>query len=163
MLAAPDPIVSPLAVSRGSRERQDPHAEPNLRNGLDGPVEVRQFSVAIGAAMTTSAPDHHALAQALRNRVVDGRGVADHAIRKAAADRAAGGPAVAAPYDDLASRIGQCSHRVTDEQVKAVVQAAGSEKAAFEIIAAAAMGAGLMRWQLAIKALEEASDASAGN
>jgi hypothetical protein len=38
---------------------------------------------------------------------------------------------------------------------------AGSEKAAFELIAAAATGAGLFRWQHAIKALEEATDASA--
>lgn len=44
-----------------------------------------------------------------------------------------------------------------------VVQAAGREKAAFEIVAAAAMGAGLMRWRLAVKALDEASDATAGN
>jgi hypothetical protein len=71
---------------------------------------------------------------------------------------------MAAPSDDLASRIGECSHRVTDAQVEGVVQAAaGSEKAAFEIIAAAAMGAGLMRWRLAVKALDESSDASAGN
>jgi len=70
---------------------------------------------------------------------------------------------MAAPYDDLASRIGECSHRVTDAQVEGVVQAAGGEKAAFEIIAAAAIGAGLVRWRLAVKALNEASDASAGN
>jgi hypothetical protein len=70
---------------------------------------------------------------------------------------------MAIPYDDLASQIGECSHRVTDAQVEGVVKAAGSEKAAFEIIAAAAMGAGLMRWRLAVKALDEASDASAGN
>jgi hypothetical protein len=113
--------------------------------------------------MTTSRPDHRALAEALRYRVLQGRGMSDYATRKAAADRAAGGPAMAAPYDDLASRIGECSHRVTDAQVEGVVRAAGSEKAAFEIIAAAAMGAGLMRWRLAVKALDESSDASAGN
>jgi hypothetical protein len=113
--------------------------------------------------MTTSRPDHRALADALRSRVLEGRGMSDHPIRKAAADRAAAGPAMAIPYDDLASQIGECSHRVTDAQVEGVVKAAGSEKAAFEIIAAAAMGAGLMRWRLAVKALDEASDASAGN
>jgi hypothetical protein len=89
--------------------------------------------------------------------------MSDYATRKAAADRAAGGSAMAVPYDDLANQIGECSHRVTDAQVEGVVQAAGSEKAAFEIIAAAAMGAGLMRWRLAVKALDEANDASAGN
>jgi len=113
--------------------------------------------------MTASRPEHRALAEALRYRVVEGRGVSDHATRKAAADRAAGGPAMAVPYDDLARQIGEHSYRVTDAQVESVVQAAGSEKAAFEIIAAAAMGAGLARWRLAIKALDEASDASTGN
>lgn len=113
--------------------------------------------------MTASQPDHRALAEALRHRVLEGRGLSDQATRKAAADRAGGGPTMAVPYDDLASQIGECSHRVTEAQVKRVVQAAGSEKAAFEIIAAAAMGAGLMRWRLALKTLEEASDASAGN
>jgi hypothetical protein len=113
--------------------------------------------------MTTSRPDHRALAGALRYRVLEGRGMSDHATRKAAADRAAGGPAMSVPCDDLANQIGECSHRVTDAQVEAVVQAEGSEKAAFEIIAAAAMGAGLVRWRLAVTALDEASDASAGN
>ena len=113
--------------------------------------------------MTASRPDHRALAEALRYRVLDGRGVSDHSTRRAAADRAAGGPAMAVSYDDLASQIGESSHRVTDAQVEGVVQAAGSEKAAFEIIAAAAMGAGLLRWRLAVGALDEASDASAGN
>jgi hypothetical protein len=113
--------------------------------------------------MTASRPDHRALAEALRYRVLEGRAVSDDATRKAAADRAAGGPAMPGPYDELARQIGESSHRVTDAQVEGVVQAAGSEKAAFEIIAAAAMGAGLMRWRLAIKALDEASDATGGN
>jgi hypothetical protein len=41
------------------------------------------------------------------------------------------------------------------------VAAAGSEKAAFELIATAAMAAGLLRWQQAIEAMEEISDAPA--
>jgi hypothetical protein len=40
------------------------------------------------------------------------------------------------------------------------VRAAGSEKAAFEIILAAAVGAGLVRWQRATAVLDEVSDAS---
>jgi hypothetical protein len=68
---------------------------------------------------------------------------------------------MAAPYDALVSGISEGGHRVTDAQVNSVVQASGSEKAAFEIIAAAAMGAGLMRWRLALKALDEVRDASA--
>jgi hypothetical protein len=70
---------------------------------------------------------------------------------------------IAASYDDLVRQIGELSHRVTNAQVERLVREVGSEKAAFEVIAAAAMGAGLLRWRSAIKVLDEASDASAGN
>lgn len=109
----------------------------------------------------TSRPDHHTLAEALRLRVLDGPGKTDRAIRQAAAERAAGGPAMEAPYDDLARQIGEFAAGVTDEQVMSVVQAIGSEKAAFEVIVAAALGAGLLRWQRALKVLDEVADASA--
>jgi hypothetical protein len=66
-----------------------------------------------------------------------------------------------APYDDLARQVGEAAFRTTDTQVANVLAATGSEKAAFELIAAAATGAGLLRWQRATKALEEATDASA--
>jgi hypothetical protein len=113
--------------------------------------------------MTVSRPDHRALAEALRRRVLDGPGVSDQVTRKAAAERASGGQAIAASYDDLVRQIGQSSHRVTSAQVEQLVREVGSEKAAFEIIAAAAMGAGLLRWRAAIKVLDEACGASAGN
>ena len=105
--------------------------------------------------------DHHALANALRRRVLDGPGETDPALRQTTAERAAGGPAVKPPYDDLARQIGASAAGVTDEQVASVVQAAGSEKAAFEVIAAAALGAGLLRWRQGIKVLNEATDAPA--
>lgn len=108
--------------------------------------------------------NHHALAEALRDRVVDGPGESDRAIRRAAAERSAGGgPAMANPYDALAHQIDEASHRVTDAQVASVLRAAGSEKAAFEIVVAAATGAGLLRWRQATKILNEATDAAAGN
>jgi hypothetical protein len=107
--------------------------------------------------MTASRPDHSDLAEALRYRVLEGPGVSDRATRKAAAERASGGQAIAASYDDLVRQIGELSHRVTTPQVE------GSEKAAFEVIVAAAMGAGLLRWRSAMKVLDEVSDASAGN
>ena len=105
--------------------------------------------------------DHHALADALRRRVLDGPGETDPALRQTTAERAAGGPAVKAPYDHLARQIGASAAGVTDEQVASVVQATGSEKAAFEVIAAAALGAGLLRWRQGIKVLNEATDAPA--
>jgi hypothetical protein len=113
--------------------------------------------------MTASHPDHGALAEALRHRVLEGPGVSDPLIRKAAAERACGAQSSAASYDDLARQIGESSDRVTSAQVEQLVRETGSEKAAFEVIAAAATGAGLLRWRLAIKVLNEASDASAGD
>jgi hypothetical protein len=113
--------------------------------------------------MAPSRPDHFVFAKALRYRVLEGPGVTDPVTRKAAAERASGGPAIEASYDDLVRQIGELSHRVTSAQVEQLVREVGSEKAAFEVIVAAAMGAGLLRWESAIKVLDEASDASAGN
>jgi hypothetical protein len=111
--------------------------------------------------MTITRPDHRALAEALRRRVLDGPGKTDTAVRQAMAERAAGGSAIEAPYDDLARQIGASAAGVRDEHVARVLQATGSEKAAFEVIAAAALGAGLLRWRQGIKTLDEATDALA--
>jgi hypothetical protein len=111
--------------------------------------------------MTASRPDHSAFAERLRHRVLDGPGMSDRATRKAAAERASGGQAVAASHDDLVRQIGVASHRVTSAQVERLVSEVGGEKAAFEVIVAAAMGAGLLRWRSAIKVLDEVGDASA--
>jgi hypothetical protein len=121
-----------------------------------------EYPRARARSMTTpSRPDHRALAEALRRRVLDGPGETDPVVRQATAERAAGGPAIKAPYDDLARQIGESAARVTDEQVANVLRATGSEKAAFEVIAAAALGAGLLRWRQGIKVLDEATDAAA--
>jgi hypothetical protein len=96
--------------------------------------------------MTTAGrPDYRAFAEALRQRVLDGTGETDRVIRQVIAERAAADSAVAAPYDDLARQIGESAARVTDEQVASVLKATTSEKATFEIIAAASVGAGLLR------------------
>jgi hypothetical protein len=107
------------------------------------------------------SPDHRALAEALRRRVLEGPGETRPELRQASSERAAGGPATAAPYDDLARQIGEAAHRVTDAQVSGVLTATRSEKATFEIIAAAALGAGLLRWEQAMKVLDEVTNASA--
>jgi hypothetical protein len=106
-------------------------------------------------------PNHSALAEALRRAVLEGPGETDSTLRQAVAERAAGGPTAQAPYDDLARQIGEAACRVRDDQVETVLTAAGSEKATFEIIAAAAVGAGLFRWRQALEATEEARDAPA--
>jgi hypothetical protein len=83
-------------------------------------------------------PDHRALAEALRRRVLEGLGETSPQLRQA-----------------------EAAYRVTDAQVSAVLTATGSEKATFEIIAAAALGAGLLRWEQAMKVLDEVTNASA--
>jgi len=105
--------------------------------------------------------DHRALAETLRWRVLEGSGETSAALRYGMAERAAGGPPLEAPYDDLARQIGQAAYKVTDEQVASVVEAAGSERAAFELIVASALGAGLHRWRRGLEALEEALNTSA--
>lgn len=114
--------------------------------------------------MTTSIrPDHRALAAALERRVLEGPGETSPDVRQAAAQRAAGGPAAQGPYDDVARQIGESAHGVTDGQVASALAATGSEKATFEVITAAAVGAGLVRWRQAMKVLEEATHAPAGD
>ena len=111
--------------------------------------------------MTTSNQiNHRPLVEALQRRVLEGSGKTSPAARQEAAKAAADVSAVQDRYSDLARQIGESAHRVTDAQVPALVSEAGSEKAAFEIIVAAALGAGLLRWQQAIKMLEEAGDAT---
>jgi hypothetical protein len=107
------------------------------------------------------ATDHRKLAEILNTRIgaVEGA-VTPAALRTGAAARAAGGPAIAEPYDALASTVGQASYRVTDAQVAAVRTALGSDVAAFEILMAAAVGAGLHRWGNAMRVLSEVSDAA---
>jgi hypothetical protein len=110
------------------------------------------------AGQSANRPDHRRLAETLRRRVLEGPGDTDATFRQAAAGRAAGGgPPLNPPYDDLARQIGAGAAQTTDEQVAKVVEAAGSQRAAFEFIMAASLGAGLARWDAGLRALEEAA------
>jgi uncharacterized peroxidase-related enzyme len=111
-----------------------------------------------GKGKTPVHPNHRALADVVQRRVLEGPGETGAALRQAMAERAAGGPPLEAPYDDLARQIGQAAYKVTDEQVASVIERAGSERAAFELIVASALGAGLHRWRRGLKALEEAAE-----
>jgi hypothetical protein len=112
--------------------------------------------------MSTGSDDSHRhRADALRAAVAGDTGITEAALRTAAAARAAGGPAVAEPYDALARQIGDASYRVTDADVAAVRQASGSDKAAFEIVMSACIGSGLARWDAAARVIAEATDAPA--
>jgi hypothetical protein len=74
------------------------------------------------------------------------------------AARAAGGPPLEEPYDDLVRQIGQAAYKVTEEQVASVAERVGSERATFELVVASALGAGLHRWRRGLQALEEAAE-----
>lgn len=108
-----------------------------------------------------SVRDHRTLADALRRRVLEGAGETDPRLRQAVAAASTDGrAAVPSPYGELARQIGQAAYRTTDEQVEAVLRATQSEKATFELILAAAVGAGLFRWRQGMKAVDEATHAT---
>ena len=109
--------------------------------------------------MAASSVYHEQLAAAVRARVVEGPALTDAALRRSIVARGAGGPPVAEPHDALVHQVASESARVTDRQVADVRSAVGSDKAAFEIVMTAAIGAGLMRLDAALQALREAADA----
>ncbi|UMO99975.1 hypothetical protein [Amycolatopsis sp. EV170708-02-1] len=110
--------------------------------------------------MSTGTDDSHRYrAETLRSAMAGDTGITEVALRTAVAARSAGGPPVAEPYDDLAWQIGDASYRVTDAELAAVRRAAGSDKAAFEIVMSACIGAGMARWDAATRILAEATDA----
>ncbi|GHO90209.1 hypothetical protein KSF_002570 [Reticulibacter mediterranei] len=111
---------------------------------------------AFGKGKTPPHPDHRVLADAVRQRILFGPGKTDAPLRQAMAERATGGPPLSAPYDELARQIGEAAYKVTDEQVAKVVEQTGSEKAAFELMMAAALGAGLHRFWRGLGVLEAA-------
>jgi len=100
-------------------------------------------------------------AETLRRAMAGATAITEAALRTAVAARAAGGPPVGDPYDDLARQIGDASYRVTDADVDAVREATGSDKATFEIVMSASIGAGLARWDAAARVIAEVTDAPA--
>ncbi len=106
-------------------------------------------------------PTRHAeLAERLRGRV-EKSGILDPDLRAACVRVGADADAeLAAPHRELVATIAETSHRVTDAQVTAVRQELGSDRAAFEVIMAASAGAGLRRWDAAVRAIREVSDAA---
>jgi hypothetical protein len=100
------------------------------------------------------------LAERLRSRVRDS-GVLSQDRRLGAFAAGAGHPhSLEEPFGSLAELVGAASYRVTDAHVGAVRVAAGSDKAAFEVVMSASVGAGLARWDAAWAVIEEAFGAS---
>ena len=86
----------------------------------------------------------------LRARVVDGPGVVDSSIR-AAAFAGTGLP------DDISAYVDKVVHhayKVTDADVDGLKAAGYSEDAVFEITVAAAVGAGVRRYEAGVNAME---------
>jgi alkylhydroperoxidase family enzyme len=87
---------------------------------------------------------------ALRERVLNGPGVVDPSIR-AAAFEGTGVP------DDLAAYVDKVvnhAYKVTDSDVERLKAAGYSEDAIFEITVAAALGAGVRRYEAGVKAMQ---------
>jgi hypothetical protein len=108
----------------------------------------------------TKHTDHRAFARALKDRAATAPGLSPQQLRQEALLRAAGGATLEAPYDALVSHVADASYRVTDAEVAAVRQALGSEKATFEIIMSAAIGAAMLRFDRAMDVLKDGSDAA---
>lgn len=106
--------------------------------------------------MAREVRSHQDLAAALRARVLES-GRLRQELRALALD----GDGANAPdrYSALIVQVRDESSRVTDAQVDAVRLAVGSEKEAFELVLASAIGAGLDRWEVAVNAIQEAGDA----
>lgn len=111
--------------------------------------------------MTGQSRSFEDLANAVRERVLHS-GVLPPEIR-AAALRIGADPDTAEripePQDALVRQVSRASYRVTDAQVDAVRSATGTDRAAFELVLTASIGAGLARWDAAIDAVGRASDA----
>ena len=84
--------------------------------------------------------DHAALAARLEQRVFHEPADTPADLRRSMGERASGGPAIAPPYDEIARQIGEAAYRVTDAQVATLRTKTGTERATFELIAAAAVG-----------------------
>jgi hypothetical protein len=100
--------------------------------------------------------DHAALAARLEQRVFHEPADTPADLRRSMGERASGGPAITPPYDEIARQIGEAAYRVTDAQVATLRTKTGTERATFELIAAAAVGAALERWRQGAAAIDEA-------
>jgi hypothetical protein len=90
---------------------------------------------------TAKRAEHAALADTLRRRVLEGTGETSSVLRQTVAASATGGLPAPPPYDELARQIGEAAYRTADETVANVLRATGTEKAAFDVTFAAAVGA----------------------
>lgn len=98
-------------------------------------------------------PNHRSMAEALRQRVFTDEGVTSVALRKSIGKKAVNEFTIEEPYNEIALQVGEAAYKIRDEQVNELIKKTGSDKAAFELIVAAAVSAGLYRWDKAINVL----------
>ena len=102
--------------------------------------------------VTVFVEDPHAgLRDAALQRVLDGAGESDPALRRAAADDAG----LPAEVQALVDKIHRHAYKVTDEDI-ARVQATHGDDWTFELVVSAALGASRKRLLAGLRALEEA-------
>lgn len=99
-------------------------------------------------------PDHQTMAGKLRYAVFEGPGVTNISLRRAIIVRVRGGAPIEEPYETIVKKIAESSYKITDDEVDILVHKAGSEKAAYEVIVTAATAAGLRRWDMVKKLME---------
>jgi hypothetical protein len=133
---------------------------PNYRVLLrDFDRAARQLLVqgyAFGKEKAPPHPDHCVLADAVRQRILFGRGRPMPPFAKRWQSEQPEALRFRPPYDEFARQIGEAAYKITDEQMAKVVEQAGSEKAAFELTMAAALGSGLHRFWRGLNVLEAA-------
>ena len=94
---------------------------------------------------------HAALRDRVLERVLNGPGESDAAVRRAAAD----GHGVPADLQPLVEKIHHHAYRITDEEIAELQKHYGDDRL-FEIIVSAALGASRARLLAGLDALEKA-------
>ena len=101
--------------------------------------------------MLVISDPHASLRDRALESVLEGPGVSDSAIRKAAAD----GSGVPADLQSLVDKIHRHAYKVTDEDIARAQPKYGDDKM-FEIVVSAALGASRNRLFAGLKALDKA-------
>ncbi len=94
----------------------------------------------------------------LEERVLEGPGHTDAALRRAAAS----GRDLPSPLRAYVDKVRRHAYRLTDEDVAGLLQAGYTDDQLFEITASAALGAARERLLAALSALEEADAPAKG-
>ncbi|HLZ47065.1 MAG TPA: hypothetical protein VKR80_00265 [Candidatus Limnocylindria bacterium] len=92
--------------------------------------------------------------EALLSRILEGDGRASRAQRRAAYDNTA----IGEPIGTLIQKVAGHAYEVTDEDVAAARASGASEDEIFELVVCAAVGQAARQYEIALEALEAASE-----